>query len=61
MTRGKGVFISFLQHVLLEKEMDQSSGIFFSCVDWLFLTNGFLCKLHLIVMVASWLDKKNEQ
>ena len=53
MARGKGVFIKYLQHVLLEKEMDQSSSIFFSCVDWLFLTNGFLPKLHLIVMVAS--------
>ena len=37
---------------------DQSSSIFFSCLDWLFLTNGFLCKLPLIIMVASWLDKK---
>ena len=53
VARGKGVFIKYLQHVLLEKEMDQSSSIFFSCVDWLFLTNGFLPKLYLIVMVAS--------
>ena len=53
MTRGKGVFISYLQHVLLEKEMDQSSSIFDSCVDRLFLTNGFLPKPHLIYMVAS--------
>ena len=52
MARGKGVFIKYLQHVLLEQEMDQSSSIFFSCVDRLFLTNGFLPKLYLIVMVA---------
>ena len=53
VARGKGVFIKYLQHVLLEKEMDQSSSIFFNCVYWLFLTNRFLPKLNLIVMVAS--------
>ena len=53
VTRRKGAFINYLQHVLLGNEMDQSSSIFFSCLDWLFFTNILLCKLHLIVMVAS--------
>ena len=33
MTRGKGVFISYLQYVLLEKEIDWNSSIFFSSID----------------------------